>query len=169
MTLPENWDVYKKSRNLAKHLWSNGSQMLIRAPTPALRKKQVAACTSCLAIHRFVIMVALHQIAGKLWVTLVISYTYNIYIYTHSHLRTPILGFATTPGRRHRRERLIFRGEMMIEMGWGKKGCILGATQKLETESMIFGETSQGVGYSMALGKSLRVHPFGWLKHVETK
>lgn len=56
MTLPENWDVYKKSRNLAKHLWSNGSQMLIRAPTPALRKKQVAACTSCLAIHCFVIM-----------------------------------------------------------------------------------------------------------------
>ena len=44
----------------------------------------------------------------------------------------------------------------------GKKGCIPGATQKLETESMIFGETSQGVGYSMALGKSLRVHPFGW-------
>lgn len=48
----------------------------------------------------------------------------------------------------------------------GKKGCIPGATQKLETESMIFGETSQGVGYSMALGKSLRVHPFGWFLTV---
>ena len=149
--------------------------MIRASPAPALRKKQVAACTSCLAIHCFILFqgIKLPEIVGCMS------------IFRHAHFwfrksnarpapseRAPhfSLGVIRYPEKAGVPQLVrwcicsCLEGEMMIVMRWGcKNDPSWGQLRSLKPSESISGETSQSFGYPRAAPGSLTPNRFGSL------